>query len=65
LDLPGPALSAIKLERVTFTGSPSYLPNGQVYVPNPGPIKYVGDPTPEMDAAWDALTAGRNITCSI
>jgi len=29
-----------------------------MYIPNPDPIKYVGDPSPEIDKNWDIMTRG-------
>lgn len=41
-----------------FTGSPDYDDEGEEHVPEE-PVRYVGKPTNEVDAAWDKLTEGR------
>jgi hypothetical protein len=43
-----------------FNGSPVFYDNGTVYVPNPDPIRYVGDPLryPEIDDNWEKLSYG-------
>ncbi|KAF2099745.1 hypothetical protein NA57DRAFT_75250 [Rhizodiscina lignyota] len=57
----GPARSHIEVELVRFTGGPSFLPNGSMYIPHPTEKKYVGDPEPEIDQNWEELTWGRYI----
>lgn len=57
----GPSRSAIEIEEVIFTGSPTFAENGTYYVPHPSPINYTADPSPELDRAWDELTWGRYI----
>lgn len=46
------------MKQVRFTGGPAYTENGSFYIPNPGKIKYVGVPTPEIDEAWEHITKG-------
>ena len=45
----------LKLEEVTFTGTPMFTENGTMSMP---PSPYVGEPSPEIDEAWDALISG-------
>lgn len=40
-----------------FTGSPNFDDEGKEHVPEE-PVRYVGKPTKEVDAAWDRLTDG-------
>jgi len=54
-----PTRGEIDLEIVTFTGSPVFHENGTFYVPRPGQKQYIGEPSAEIDAAWDELTWGR------
>ncbi|KKP02792.1 hypothetical protein THAR02_05120 [Trichoderma harzianum] len=54
-----PASSEIELEIVTFTGAPVFMENGTFHVPNPGKTTYTGPPSPEIDNAWEEITAGR------
>ncbi|KAL6792165.1 hypothetical protein GGI42DRAFT_346536 [Trichoderma sp. SZMC 28013] len=53
------ASSEIELEIVTFTGAPVFMENGTFHVPNPGKTRYTGPPSPEIDNAWEEITAGR------
>ena len=48
------------METVTFTGAPVFMENGTFYVPNPGKTKFVGQPSPEIDEAWEEITAGES-----
>lgn len=41
-----------------FTGSPDFDDEGEEHVPEE-PVRYVGKPTNEVDAAWDKLTEGK------
>lgn len=41
-----------------FTGSPDFDAEGEEHVPEE-PVRYVGKPTNEVDAAWDKLTEGK------
>ncbi|KAI0973470.1 hypothetical protein F4678DRAFT_426840, partial [Xylaria arbuscula] len=51
-----PLKQAIEMERIRFTGGLNIDDNGTLYlVTEPGATQYVGNPTPEIDAAWDAL----------
>ncbi|KAK4444366.1 hypothetical protein QBC34DRAFT_360343 [Podospora aff. communis PSN243] len=54
-----PLRSEIETEIVTFTGAPVFMENGTFYVPNPGDKTYIGEPSPEIDEAWEEITAGR------
>ncbi|KAF2104954.1 hypothetical protein NA57DRAFT_71153 [Rhizodiscina lignyota] len=54
-----PAAHAIQVEQIQFKGSPAWLRNGSAWVPDPGPIDYVGHPTPELDEAWEKLLRDR------
>ncbi|MCJ1355237.1 MAG: hypothetical protein MMC33_005228 [Icmadophila ericetorum] len=56
-----PARPWVAVEQVKFTGSPAFTENTTYWVPNPGPKKYVGNPSAEIDANWDAITWGRYI----
>ncbi|KAK6080490.1 hypothetical protein SCUP515_03509 [Seiridium cupressi] len=53
----------VRIEERVFQGSPRFTENGTEYVPEPADGKprtqYVGDPTKEIDAAWDRLHEGR------
>ena len=53
------AKAQIELEKVLFTGGVHFnQTTGHVYIPDtPGP-KYVGQPGPEIDSAWDDLLEG-------
>lgn len=51
------ALHLISVEQVMFTGSPDFDDEGREHVPDE-PVRYVGKPTDEVDAAWDKLTEG-------
>lgn len=61
LNQAAPAREAIKIDSVKFTGSPSWKLNNNndteaiAYVPNPGSINYAGEPSEEIDAAWETL----------
>lgn len=69
LNQAAPAHEAIKVESVRFTGSPSWKLNDKndteaiAYVPNPGPINYAGEPSEEVDAAWEALLRCMFLSC--
>jgi len=56
---PEPARSIISIEQVLFTGSPAYDSDLNYFVPHPGPITYIGEPSPAIDRAWDELTWGK------
>ena len=58
MDFVGPSRAHIELEQVTFTGGPSFTPNGTMYIPHPPKVQYVGEPRPEIDDAWEELTSG-------
>lgn len=47
------------MEIVTFTGAPVFMENGTFHVPNPGKTAYTGPPSPEIDSAWEEITAGK------
>lgn len=45
---------------VHFTGTPHFADDGKAFlVPDPDQPQYVGDPTLEMDRAWDELIFGK------
>jgi hypothetical protein len=52
----------IRIEERLFQGSPRFLEDGTEYVPDPADGKprtqYVGDPSEEIDNAWDRLHQG-------
>lgn len=54
----------IKTEERMFVGSPRFREDGTEYVPAPADGKprtqYVGDPSEEIDDAWDVLHQGDN-----
>ena len=54
----GPVKHAIERQVVTFTGGPAYDENGIMFVPNPGDVDYIGEPSDEVDDAWESLIAG-------
>jgi hypothetical protein len=51
------------MQRVTFTGGPAIDEDGNIYLPHPPPVLYVGDPNehPEIDDNWKWATWGRYI----
>ena len=52
-----PAIS----KQVHFTAGLKYNDNQELYRPTyPNQPEYVGEPSPEMDAAWDDLIGGRS-----
>lgn len=53
-----PARKHISIEEVRFTGSPAFDLDNNYFVPHPDPIQYVGEPSPEIDRAWEKLTWG-------
>ncbi|KAH8680834.1 hypothetical protein BX600DRAFT_504586 [Xylariales sp. PMI_506] len=55
------ARDTIEVVETRFNGSPSFTADGTIFIPNPDPIRYVGDPSlhPEIDENWDKLTYGR------
>jgi hypothetical protein len=54
-------MKEIEVITTVFDGSPAYADDGTEYVPNPGPIRYSGDPYqyPEINRNWEALIAGK------
>jgi hypothetical protein len=52
----------VMIEERLFQGSPRFMENGTEYVPEPTDGKprtrYVGDPSEEIDNAWDRLHQG-------
>ncbi|KAH8760338.1 hypothetical protein F5883DRAFT_606203 [Diaporthe sp. PMI_573] len=54
-----PAKKEIAVENIRFTGSPVFDENGTYWIPNPGSIKYIGEPSPEIDQNWEDATWGR------
>lgn len=53
----------IQVSQLRFTGGPAFDEHGRIYVPNPSPKIFVGDPAqyPEIDYNWDNLTYGRYV----
>ncbi|KIN09168.1 hypothetical protein OIDMADRAFT_48993 [Oidiodendron maius Zn] len=55
----GPATSIISIHQREFTGSPQFS-NGAEYIPQGSEtLRYIGDPSPEIDDSWNALTRNR------
>jgi hypothetical protein len=51
-----PARSAIEVNEVRFSGSLRYTDKGHIYVDYPpNEPKYFGEPSPEIDKAWQDL----------
>ncbi|KAF9869389.1 hypothetical protein CkaCkLH20_13106 [Colletotrichum karsti] len=50
----GPAKQHIELQEVNFTGTPHVTDDGFFFIPTEE-SKYVGEPTDEMDEAWEKL----------
>lgn len=49
----------ISIQHVRFDGSPSFTEEGEEYVPeHPGKPRYVGEPSDEVDEAWNQITKG-------
>jgi hypothetical protein len=50
----------IEVVETWFNGAPSFKDDGIVYIPNPDPIRYVGDPRKhrEIDENWAKLIGG-------
>ncbi|KAK4443389.1 hypothetical protein QBC34DRAFT_311174 [Podospora aff. communis PSN243] len=57
------ARKQIHVTQTRFTGGPAFDDKGKIYVPNPSPKMFVGDPIahPEIDRNWDNLTWGRYV----
>ena len=57
----------VSLEHKKFTGSPAFDEHGQIFIPNPDPVRYVGHPEdfPEIDENWEKLTRGGSNTLSV
>jgi hypothetical protein len=53
-----PISPAIGVTPLVYIGGPSFRGNGEMFVPNPGPIRYVGTPSQDVDDAWESLTCG-------
>ncbi|KAK0718662.1 hypothetical protein B0T26DRAFT_713864 [Lasiosphaeria miniovina] len=53
----------IHVAQTRFTGGPAFDEKGDMYIPHPSPVLYVGDPAthPEVDYNWDNLTWGRYV----
>jgi hypothetical protein len=50
----------MEVRKVKFWGGPKFHDNGSVYRDfDPSEPRYTGDPTKEMDEAWENLTKGR------
>lgn len=60
---PEPAHPAVQLHQIRFTGGLLYDENGTLYRNvNPEEPSYVGSPTEDMDAAWEALIHGTSVS---
>ncbi|KAF6812837.1 hypothetical protein CPLU01_14806 [Colletotrichum plurivorum] len=59
----GPAKQHIELQEVNFTGTPHVTDDGFFFIPDEA-SKYVGEPSDEMDEAWEALIGDRGILLS-
>lgn len=46
-----------ELTQKIFTGGVDFSPNGEEIL---GPSDYVGEPSPQIDAAWDAIIGGES-----
>ncbi|EUC26853.1 hypothetical protein COCCADRAFT_113195 [Bipolaris zeicola 26-R-13] len=46
-----------ELTQTVFTGGVDFTPDGEEVL---GPSRYVGEPSPEIDAAWDAIIGGES-----
>lgn len=46
----------IEAEEVFFTGGTAYTEKYTLHVPHPDPVRYTGDPSPEIDRNWEELT---------
>lgn len=56
---PVPARGVVRPQTVRFTGTAGFHANGSAFrVIEPGQPQYVGEPSPEMDVAWEALVSG-------
>jgi hypothetical protein len=61
-----PVKSELEILRYKFGGDLDWDENGTLYRPDtPGAIRYVGKPSPEIDAAWKHLIPGKRRPCSI
>lgn len=58
LDPSEPARQYVSTEQVKFTGSPAFDDDLNYIVPHPDSITYVGEPSPEIDMAWEELSDG-------
>ncbi|KAI3337574.1 hypothetical protein HD806DRAFT_477025 [Xylariaceae sp. AK1471] len=57
-----PVKSELEILRYKFVGDLDWDENGTLYRPDtPGTIKYVGKPSPEIDAAWKHLIPGEGV----
>ena len=56
-----PAKSQIQMHKVKYRGTPIFGDNGEEYVKYlPGEVKYVGEPSDEIDEAWNELTKSKS-----
>lgn len=55
-----PAVQSLLEHEIRFTGALAYNETGNLVIQStPGEKKWVGDPTPEMDALWDRVESGK------
>ena len=57
---PDTARDAIELHDIQFTGAVVWAPNGSEYRDIQG-VQYVGEPSPEIDQAWDDIFPGTGV----
>jgi hypothetical protein len=51
----------LKEQELRFSGALAYDESGKLVIEStPGEKKWVGNPTPEMDALWDRVESGKN-----
>lgn len=55
-----PARKLIREYEVRFNGALTYNESGKLVIEPSGEQRWIGHPTPEMDALWDQVEAGRN-----
>lgn len=55
----------IEIEQKKFAGNVKWLENGtEILILDPADPVYVGDPSPDIDRAWDSLVEGRYFSIS-
>jgi hypothetical protein len=57
--MTGPTRSTIEVIEVGFTGNLEYTESGHLYIDlGEDGVRYFGEPSPEVDQAWDDLIGG-------